>query len=139
MDCCSFRVSPCCGRRGRGEATYSDLPPMMRDPGAPTHAPHPLVFMILILPFGVMSGYLTVAVAYLLTQAGVSVEQVAVLIAISFIPQTWKFMWAPIADTTLTRKSWYLIAAVISAVGIYATGAVPADGKFMPLLYVVVV
>jgi MFS family permease len=86
-----------------------------------------------------MSGYLTVAVAYLLTQAGVSVEQVAELVAISFIPQTWKFMWAPLADTTLTRKSWYLIAAVISAVGIYATVAVPADGKFMPLLYVVVV
>jgi len=100
---------------------------------------HPIVFLFLILPFGVMSGYLTVAVAYSLTQAGVSVEQVAELVAISFIPQTWKFLWAPIADTTLTRKTWYLIAAVISAVGIYATGAVPADGKFMPLLYMVVV
>ena len=100
---------------------------------------HPIVFMFLILPFGVMSGYLTVAVAYLLTQAGVSVEQVAELVAISFIPQTWKFLWAPIADTTLTRKSWYLIGSVISALGIYATGAVPADGKFMPLLSVVVV
>ena len=66
-------------------------------------------------------------------------EQVAELVAISFIPQTWKFLWAPIADTTLSRKTWYLIAAVISAVGIYATGAVPANGKFMPLLYVVVV
>ena len=100
---------------------------------------HPIVFLFLILPFGVMSGYLTVAVAYLLTQAGVSVEQVAELVAISFIPQTWKFLWAPIADTTLTRKTWYLLATVISAVGIYATGAVPAEGKFMPLLYVVVV
>jgi MFS transporter, PAT family, beta-lactamase induction signal transducer AmpG len=95
--------------------------------------------MFLILPFGVMSGYLTVAVAYLLTQAGVSVEQVAELVAISFIPQTWKFLWAPIADTTLSRKTWYLIAAVISAAGIYATGAVPADGRFMPMLYIVVV
>jgi MFS transporter, PAT family, beta-lactamase induction signal transducer AmpG len=100
---------------------------------------HPIVFLFLILPFGVMSGYLTVAVAYLLTQAGVSVEQVAELVAISFIPQTWKFLWAPIADTTLTRKTWYLIAAAISAAGIYATGAVPADGQFMPMLYVVVV
>ena len=85
--------------------------------------------MFLILPFGVMSGYLTVAVAYLLTQAGVSVEQVAGLIAISFIPHTWKFLWAPIADTTLARKTWYVIAGVLSAVGICATGAVPADGK----------
>ena len=99
---------------------------------------HPIVFMFLIVPFGTMSGYLTVAVAYLLTQAGVSVEQIAELVAISFVPQTWKFLWAPIADTTLTRKTWYLIAAVISAVGICAMGAIPADGKFMPLLYVVV-
>jgi PAT family beta-lactamase induction signal transducer AmpG len=104
-----------------------------------TRRAHPIVFLFLILPFGVMSGYLTVAVAYLLTQAGVTVEQVAELVAISFIPQTWKFLWAPIADTTLTRKTWYLLAAVISAAGIYATGAVPAEGKFMPLLYVVVV
>ncbi len=104
-----------------------------------TRRTHPIVFMFLILPFGVMSGYLSVAVAYLLTQAGVSVEQVAELIAVSFIPQTWKFLWAPIADTTLSRKSWYLIATAISAVGICATGAVPADGKFMPLLYAVVV
>jgi MFS transporter, PAT family, beta-lactamase induction signal transducer AmpG len=101
--------------------------------------PHPSAYLFLILPFGVMSGYLTVAVAYLLTQAGVSVQQVAELVAISFIPQTWKFLWAPIADTTLTRKRWYLVAAVISAVGIGATGAVPAEGKYMPLLYVVVV
>ena len=100
---------------------------------------HPIVFMFLIIPFGVMSGYLTVAVAYLLTQAGISVEQTAELVAISFIPQTWKFLWAPIADTTLGRKSWYLIGAVISALGIFGTGAVPADGKFMPLLYAVVV
>ena len=77
---------------------------------------HPIVFMFLILPFGVMGGYLTVAVAYLLTQAGVQVEQVAALVAMSFIPHTWKFPWAPIADTTLSRKSWYLIAcALISA------------------------
>ena len=79
---------------------------MMRDPGARTHAPHPVVFMILILPFGVMSGYLTVAVVYLLTQAGVSIEQSAELVALSYVPHTWKFLWAPIADTTLTRKRY---------------------------------
>jgi hypothetical protein len=42
--------------------------------------------MVLILPFGMMSGYLTVALAYLLKDAGVSVGDVAGLIAISFIP-----------------------------------------------------
>src|SRR5882724_7293359 len=98
----------------------------------------PVVFLVLILPFGVMSGYLTVAVAYLLSQAGLSVEEIASLVAVSFIPHTWKFLWAPIADTTLRRKTWYLLAAAVSAAGIWATGAVPAQSRFVPLLYAVV-
>jgi MFS family permease len=95
--------------------------------------------MVLILPFGMMSGYLTVAVAYLLTEAGVSVGDVAGLIAISFIPHTWKFLWAPVADTTLGRKTWYLIACVLSAVGFWATGAFPATKASLAALTVVVV
>jgi len=99
---------------------------------------HPIVFLVLILPFGAMSGYLTVAVAYLLTKSGVSVEQVAELVAVSFIPQTWKFLWASIADTTLNRKTWYVLAAIVSAAGIYLTGAVPATGGYIDVLYGVV-
>lgn len=99
---------------------------------------HPIVFLVLILPFGVMAGYLTVAVAYLLTKAGISVEQIAELIAVSFIPQTWKFLWAPVADTTLSRKRWYVLAAVVSAAGIYLTGAVPATAQGITVLYAVV-
>jgi len=63
--------------------------------------------MVLIVPFGAMSGYITVAVAYLLTRAGVSVGETAALVALSYVPHTWKFLWAPIADTTLSRKGWY--------------------------------
>ena len=103
-------------------------------------AAHPSVFMVLILPFGAMSGYLTVAVAYVLSQAGLSVEQVAELVAVSFIPQTWKFLWAPIADTALTRKTWYVLGALVSGAGIFATGAIPASaGNMMPLYVVVLV
>jgi hypothetical protein len=34
----------------------------------PTH-PHPVAFMILILPWGIMTGYIGMAVAYFLAQA----------------------------------------------------------------------
>jgi PAT family beta-lactamase induction signal transducer AmpG len=101
-------------------------------------AAHPFVFLILILPFGVMSGYLTVTLAYVLAQGGMSVEQVAELIAVSFIPQTWKFLWAPVADTTLTRKTWYVLGGLLSAAGICVTGAVPAGSGNMATLYLVV-
>jgi PAT family beta-lactamase induction signal transducer AmpG len=99
---------------------------------------HPSVFLFLIVPFGAMGGYLSVAIGYQLTQAGVSVEQVAALVAFSYIPQTWKFLWAPVADMTLSRKTWYLLAGFVSALGIFVTGAVPADERSLPLLYAVV-
>ena len=104
----------------------------------PVRRTHPSVFLFLIVPFGAMGGYLSVAIGYQLTQAGVSVEEVAALIAASYIPQTWKFLWAPVADTTLSRKTWYLLAGLVSALGIFVTGAVPADAASLPLLYAAV-
>src|SRR5580765_276025 len=95
---------------------------------------HPIVFMFLFAPFGAMSGYLTVAIAYLLTQSGVSVEEVAGLIALSYVPHSWKFLWAPVADTTLSRKAWYVLAGAVSALGIFVTGVVPAEAKSLPIL-----
>ncbi len=103
----------------------------------PRHV-HPVVFMFLILPFGVMSGYLTVAIAYLLSHAGLSVEKIAALVALSFLPHTWKFAWAPIADTTLSRKGWYLIACVVSSAGLWATGALPATAPGLAALSTIV-
>lgn len=100
---------------------------------------HPWVFLVLILPFGVMSGYLTVTIGWQLKSAGVSVEAIATLIAMSFIPHTWKFLWAPIADITLRRKTWYVLAGLVSAAGLVATGLVPHTPAAIPLLTVVVV
>lgn len=104
----------------------------------PRHA-HPFAFLVLIVPFGMMSGYLSVALAYLLSKAGLSVEQVGALVAVSFVPHTWKFLWAPIVDTTLRRRTWYILAAVLSGIGILASGLVPATPQALPLLTVVVV
>jgi MFS family permease len=83
---------------------------------------HPSVYAGLYLPFGAVSGYLTVAIAYQLTQAGVSAEYIGALIALSFMPQTWKFLWAPVVDMTLSPRRWYLIGAVLSALGALTMG-----------------
>lgn len=99
---------------------------------------HPSVFLVLILPFGVTSGFLTVALAYLLSQSGISVEKVAALVALSFLPHTWKFAWAPIADVSLSRKTWYVIGAVLSGAGLWAMAALPANLSTLPVLSAVV-
>lgn len=99
---------------------------------------HPSVFMFLNFPFGALSGYLSVAVAYMLTRQGVSVERVATLVALALLPHAWKFAWAPIVDTTLTRKTWYMLGSVLTAVGVLATGALPATQAGLSVLSAVV-
>lgn len=104
-----------------------------------THRPHPIAFMFLITPFGALSGYLTVAVAFLLAKNHVGVEAIATLIAASLAPNVWKFLWAPIADTTLNSKTWYLISAVFTALGIFATGIMPMTAASLPMLTLITV
>jgi MFS family permease len=99
---------------------------------------HPWNFMVLIIPFGVIGGFLQVAIGFLLTQSGVSVERTAGLMALGLLPHTWKFAWAPIVDTTLTRKRWYVISCVLSAAGIFAFGAIPPTGPGLALMSAVV-
>jgi MFS transporter, PAT family, beta-lactamase induction signal transducer AmpG len=103
----------------------------------PSHT-HPIVFMFLIIPFGVVSGYVAVSLAYLLSKTGVPVERVAALVAASIIPHTWKFAWAPLIDSVLTRKTWYFLACVFSAVGIWVTGLVPLSTSSLSVLTMVV-
>ena len=95
---------------------------------------HPVVYLVLILPFGAMGGYVAVALGYVLSQAGVNAQQIALLVAAFLLPQTWKFLWAPLVDTTLTRKTWYALAAVLDTVGFVAIGAIPAQEALLPWL-----
>jgi MFS family permease len=86
---------------------------------------HPAVFLFLFLPFGAIPGYVTVTLAYLLVQAGMGVEAVAGLTALAVLPHTWKVLWAPLVDTTLSAHRWYLIAAIASAACLVAMAATP--------------
>jgi len=102
------------------------------------HSPSLLVFMFLILPFGIMAGYLSVTLAYLFSKAGISIEEVAGLVAASLIPQIFKFIWAPLVDITLTVKKWHIIATVISAACIFFTGIIPIKPASLPLLTILI-
>lgn len=100
--------------------------------------PHPFVYTLLIVPFGATSGFVSVALAYLATKVGLTVEQGATLIAVSLFPNVWKFFWAPIADRTLTRKRWYLISAVACALGMAAMATLPLGPKTLLPMSVII-
>lgn len=97
-------------------------------------APHPFVYTVLIVPFGASFGFVSVALAFLATQRGLTVQQGAELIAMGMFPNVWKFFWAPVADTTLTRKRWYLLSCVLSAAGLFAMAAVPLGPSTLLLM-----
>jgi MFS transporter, PAT family, beta-lactamase induction signal transducer AmpG len=99
---------------------------------------HPSVFMLLIIPFGVMSGYVSVTIAFLFTKAGISLVQVAPLIAMTLLPNILKFIWAPLVDTTLTVKTWYIISNVITAIGILLTGILPIKVESLAWMTVII-
>ncbi len=99
---------------------------------------HPSVFMFLYLPFGVLSGYVSVTLGFLLTAAGIPLVEVAPIISITFIPNILKFIWAPLIDTTLTVKKWYLITNIVTAIGIITIGILPFKLGYLTIITVVV-
>jgi predicted MFS family arabinose efflux permease len=89
--------------------------------------PHPILFFFFYLPFGIFTGYLTVTLTYLFSRSGISIQQIAGLAAINLVPQIFKFIWAPLVDTTLSLKKWYLVSALLTAAAIFGTGIVPIN------------
>jgi MFS family permease len=64
---------------------------------------------------------------------------IAVLTGLSFLPHTFKFLYAPLVDLTLTRKLWFVMASVTSALAIAVLGMIPATEAGLPWLRVLVV
>ncbi len=100
--------------------------------------PHPSIFMFLLLPFGVWTGYVTVTIGYMLTKTGIPLEKVAPVVAITLLPNILKFLWAPLVDTTRTVKKWYITANIGTAAGIVLTGILPLKTDYLTLMTVIV-
>ena len=100
---------------------------------------HPFVFMFLVLPFGISSGYVTVAYSYLFSKAGVPVEEIAALVGASLLPHVIKFLWAPLVDVVFSLKKWYLLSGIITAICIFLTGILPIKESSLPVITIIVV
>ncbi|MFL5294934.1 MAG: MFS transporter [Phenylobacterium sp.] len=99
-----------------------------------THRPpHPVLYLVLYLPFGISIGYVTVTLAWQLSHAGASVAAVAALVGMSILPNTWKVLWAPVVDTMLTAKAWFMIANVAVAASLVGMTLLPTTKDLLPL------
>ena len=97
-------------------------------------SPRPFIFFVLIIPFGASFGFVSVALPYLATHRGISVAAIGAVVAAAFLPHSVKFLWAPVVDETLTKKTWYLIALALTAAGTVASAVMPISVKTLGAL-----
>jgi len=90
--------------------------------GVRHHAVHPFLFLVLFIPFGAVPGFLTVALAYELKKKGIDTSDIAIVVALSYICLLLKWLWAPLVDTLLTRKIWYVGSTLACGLGFWLAG-----------------
>lgn len=103
-----------------------------------TRAPHPVVWTILYVPFGALSGFITVALTFLATKHGLSISEGALLNGAQLLTSWLKWIWAPIVDVTLSPRKWYVLSTVASALGVFAMSAVPLGPSTLGLLLAII-
>jgi PAT family beta-lactamase induction signal transducer AmpG len=101
-------------------------------------APRPWHFFPLVLPYGVSFGFVSVALPYVARERGISVGAIGGVVAAAFVPHSLKVLWAPVVDTTLGRKTWYLIALGLLVAGTFASMAMPIAPSTLGALTAVV-
>ncbi len=91
------------------------------------------IFAVLHAPYGIVNGYFTITLGFLLAQAGVSTQAIAGVAALCLFPLTWSVVWAPVVDFTLSYRAWYVIGTAATGLGIALTGLLPVRGGSMLL------
>lgn len=71
--------------------------------------PAPWLFGLLILPLGIYVRFICAALPLLLSQAGLTIGQIARINAILQIPSILLFLWTPVVDVNLRRRTWLVL------------------------------
>ena len=83
--------------------------------------PPPWLFLILMLPGGIYSGFIQTPLPYVLGKAGVPVDRIANIASLIQVPTIFYFLWAPLVDMKLRRRNWMVLASFLSAVSLVVT------------------
>jgi MFS transporter, PAT family, beta-lactamase induction signal transducer AmpG len=81
--------------------------------------PTPWVFGLLILPLGIYVGYFSTALPFLLSRSGVPVDEIARIGSLLYIPPILMFLWTPIVDVKLRRRTWLILGASVTALCLF--------------------
>jgi MFS transporter, PAT family, beta-lactamase induction signal transducer AmpG len=86
---------------------------------------------LLATPFGLVIGYGTVALPDELAEAGLAMTLIGTVTQVSGFPHNIKFLWSPVLDVGIPRRTWYLGSIVASAVSLGATVLIPPAGNLV--------
>lgn len=101
---------------------------------------HPIVWLILYIPFGALGGFVSVALTFLATQNGMSISEGALIIGSQMLISWLKWLWAPLVDITLSPKKWYIFSTTVSALGVLAMSALPLGKETLgALLFIIAI
>jgi MFS family permease len=94
----------------------STAPLAVEDPSQPLPHERPWLFSVLIAPDAVISlGLVSGALTYLLRNEGVDPARAASICALLAIPHAISFLWGPITDFLMRRRTWLMVAAAAAS------------------------
>ena len=76
--------------------------------------PAPWVFTLMPLPYGVYMGYLQTPMPYLLRRMGYPVDRIGSMVALALLPMALYFLWSPVVDFGLRRRTWMVLLGAVS-------------------------
>jgi hypothetical protein len=77
--------------------------------------PAPWLFGVLILPQGIYLGFVTTVLPFLFGKASVPIDRIARTTSLLSLPWIVCFLWSPLVDVWLRRRTWLVIWALATA------------------------
>ncbi|HZB87507.1 MAG TPA: MFS transporter [Terracidiphilus sp.] len=93
------------------------MPTSEAEPALTSAAERPWLFAFLIAPPAVIAiGLISGALSYLLRHEGIDPARASGIVALLALPHTIYFLWSPVADFGLRRRTWVLAGSAASAI-----------------------
>jgi len=92
----------------------------------------PWLFGILGIPNGLANAIIVLLMPYVLRKQGVPVDRIAEIVAVASIPNVWYFLYSPVVDLGLRRRTWIVLSA--SSAAFFAALAVLSSAGSLGIL-----